>query len=184
MASRPKASATGGRAFRIIGFSSSSTSRPRWPAWPRCPSRKWSSSPSDRERRRHSLGEKERDDEANSPVGPAARALSVVAAAERELDWQLAELDQLGDEQVDGHRPAVVLPVVCGLGVHAERSEGLGSKGEEGLQERGADVLAVVVAGERPDVVGQNAIRKAAVLPKQNGRRTGSPLLGAEHIIA
>src|SRR3546814_1038998 len=57
-------------------------------------------------------------------------------------------------------------PVIGRLCVEEERRRAGEGVVQEGLQEGGVDLAAVVVAGEGPDLVGQDAVGPGAVLPQ------------------
>lgn len=79
--------------------------------------------------------------------------------------------------------PFVVLPVVRTLGVQREGPGFRSRVGDEGLQECGTDVVPVVLARKRPDMVCQHSVGPGALLLEGNGRRTGTPLAAAQKLI-
>src|SRR5215467_7725127 len=131
-----------------------------------------------------SLREQECDREAESPVRAALRALGVVTPTKLELDRLSTDPHELADCQVDRHRPLAGLPVAGGFGVEPEGRVGRGRVGDEGLEERVADVGAISIAGKRPDVVGEETIGPAVILSEHDGRRTRPPLPRAKSIVA
>src|SRR3546814_5766831 len=74
-------------------------------------------------------------------------------------------------------------PVIGRLCVEEERRRAGEGVVQEGLQEGGVDLAAVVVAGEGPDLVGQDAVGPGAVLPQGHRGWTRPPLLRAQGIL-
>ena len=105
-------------------------------------------------------------------VGPIAHAAS-------EADRLLPNLNNLGNHEVDRRQPFASLPVVGTLALQPKRPR-LGRRvGDEGLQVCLVEIGAVGVAGEGPDVVGENADRPATALPDKYPGRTRAPFPGA-----
>src|SRR3546814_5497286 len=94
-----------------------------------------------------------------------------------------ADGEELVDPEVYRDRRLLRGPVIGRLCVEEERRRAGEGVVQEGLQEGGVDLAAVVVAGEGPDLVGQNAVGPGAVLPQGHRGWTRPPLLRAQGIL-
>ena len=97
------------------------------------------------------------------------------ARLRRLAEFHATELYQLALGQVDGHGPLAGLLVIGGFGVQAEGGVALVGKRQERLAKRAADIGAVLVARERPYVIGRQPVGPAAVLLQEHRGRPGSP---------
>ena len=123
--------------------------------------------------------EERRDYKADSPFRRPARTFSVNFRAEGKLHRHCSDLGQLADCKIDRHGPLLRVPVVSRFRIHAESCVAFGGVRNERLKKRGADVVAVLIAGIIPDVIRQDAVGPTANLFQQQSSRTEAPLFRA-----
>ena len=79
----------------------------------------------------------ESDQSAQAPVRLADKPLRKITVADLQADGQLADFQQLGDREIQRHRPLMRFPVLGGLRIRAEAREGLGAVEAKRLEEGG-----------------------------------------------
>ena len=92
------------------------------------------------------------------------RALDPVTHAAAHAHQLVADFHDLGGRRVDRHGPLFVSSVVRALRVEAKGPSRRRGAGQEGLQEGIADIRAVTVARNRPDMVDKRAVGPRASL--------------------
>ena len=108
-----------------------------------------------------SFGKHEYGHETKPPTfGATVGAVRPVAYASVEAHHLTADIRYFRDHRVDGHGPLLVLPIIRALYVQRIAPGCRCGIGDERLQERRADVIAVIVAREGP-----NMVREAPIGP-------------------
>ena len=108
------------------------------------------------------------------------RGVDLAAEGARLAEARIVEHNELGERGIDRFRPLLGLPVVGGLGLHRKRPGAGPGVGHEGLGEGIADVRAIVVAGEGPDVVCQYPRRPGPAQNQAYRGRTRAPFPGPD----
>src|SRR6476659_6659700 len=127
----------------------------------------------------------QRQREPHSPLRAVVGCVGEVAEAARKADRLLTDLADLAVCEDQRHGPLPRLPVVARFAVERNCPALADRLREKRLQEQRAHVAPVAVAGERPDLVDQRAVRPAALgLLERYPRRARAPFAGAEQIVA
>lgn len=89
--------------------------------------------------------EKRPDNKTNTPLGRSGRSFGINFCANRELDPLFPDLCELAHQKIDRDRPLFVMPVVGAFRVQGKSGVCLCCIGNEGLEERRADVSAMFI---------------------------------------
>jgi hypothetical protein len=69
----------------------------------------------------------------------------------------VADFEELADDEIDRYVSLPVCPIIGGFRVKRERGLGGRDVGDEGLEECGVHLIAAIVTGETPELVGECA---------------------------